>query len=172
MHACKLSPLACMRASLRTMRSMDTPPGTAATRFGALVTRLATRASYDVTPGAGGRAALARAVGMSPAAVGRMLDGKTLPMPNQFEAIAKVLGTDVRDLLVEAEVISRSAWPNDGGSHVRSATERSQPPSPEAALDAWGLTDPMIRRMLHSQINEAIRLQQEADRDTASTGGP
>lgn len=159
-----------MRASLRFMRSMETTQETVAQRFGALVRRLAPPAGYDLTPGAGGRSQLAKKVGMSPSAIGRMLDGKTLPMPNQYEALAKALDVDVRELLVESTVLSESAWPKEGAADVRSATSQTQPLSPEAAADAWGIKDPMIRRMLISNIEQAIRLQREAESDAASTG--
>ncbi|MET8609703.1 helix-turn-helix domain-containing protein [Streptomyces misionensis] len=130
-----------------------------ARRFGALVTEYALRAGYDVRPGGGGRAALARELGMSQSAVGRFLDGKSLPHPQKFPQIAQTLGIDVRNLLVEAGVISSEAWPEGASPDVRSVTSRSQPLTPEAAMDAWGITDPMIRSMLLSQINTARLLQ-------------
>ncbi|MEV0016595.1 XRE family transcriptional regulator [Streptomyces tendae] len=144
----------------------------AAERFSALVRELAPKAGFDLTRGAGGRAALARAIGtMSESAVGRMIDGKTLPMPNQFETIARILNTDVRNLLVAAEVISGTEWPEGVIPDVRSATSQS-PLSPEAYADSLGLTDPMIRRMLISNINEAIRAQREATEHATATGAP
>lgn len=139
---------------------MDTTQ-TPAERFGALVRELAPRAGYDLTPNTGGRTALARDAGMSKSAVGRMIDGKTLPMPHQFESIARALCTDVRNLLVAAEVISATSWPKDANPDVLSATSPS-PLSPEEAADAWGITEPMIRRLLLTHIREAIRLQRES----------
>ena len=150
---------------------MDTSEN-AAERFGALVRQLALDAGYDLTPRAGGRSDLARDTGMSVSAVGRMADGKTLPMPAQFEKIARALGTDVHNLLVAAGVISATDWPKDANPDVRSVTSQS-PLSPEAAADSWGITDPMIRRMLINNIEQAIRLQREAtEQTTASTGVP
>jgi transcriptional regulator with XRE-family HTH domain len=148
---------------------MDTP-NERAKRFGDLVRQLAPAAGYDLTTGAGGRAALARDVGMSPSAVGRMVNGETLPMPGQFEKIARALNTDVRNLMVAAGVISSTDWAESKIPDVRSATVQS-PPSPEEAADAWGITDPMIRRMLISNIEQAIRLQREATEHTAASGG-
>lgn len=157
----------CLRARYRPrMRSMDTTP-TPAERFGALVQELAPRAGYDLTPNAGGRAALARDTGMSTSAVGRMIAGKTLPMPAQFEAIARALNADVRSLLVAAEVISATAWPKTTDPDVLSVT-RSSPLSPEEAADAWGITDPMVRRFLLSTIREAMRLQRETTEPTTA----
>ncbi|MFD8774562.1 XRE family transcriptional regulator [Streptomyces sp. NPDC059916] len=127
------------------------------------MSEFAKEAGYDLRSGAGGRSALARDIGsMSASAVSRMLDGKTLPMPHQFEGIARAVNTDVRTLLVTAGVISPNSWPKDAKANVRSATPRSQITSPEEAADAWGITDPGIRSMLIGSIEQAIRLQAEA----------
>ncbi|MEV6738602.1 helix-turn-helix transcriptional regulator [Streptomyces sp. NPDC051104] len=163
---------------------MDTPDdrpqrpaddgSTTAERFGALVRRLASEAGYDMTPGAGGQVALARATGMSRPAVGRMINGLTLPLPNHYERLAKVLNTDVRNLLVTAGVITRETWPEGVIPDVRSGTSQS-PQSPEAYADSWGITDPMIRQTMISNINMAIRLQRAQDTEHAtatSSGSP
>jgi transcriptional regulator with XRE-family HTH domain len=162
---------------------MDTPTptgsepaadgGSAAERFGALVRQLASEAGYDMTPRGGGQVALANATGMSRSAVGRMLNGITLPMPNQFEKIAKVLHTDVRNLLLAAGVISREAWPEGVIPDVRSASSQS-PLSPEAYADSWGITDPMLRQTMISNIETAIRLQraQDTEHASATSGAP
>jgi transcriptional regulator with XRE-family HTH domain len=144
-----------------------------AKRFGALVSELAGEAGYDLTPGAGGRLALARDTGMSESAIGRMLNGLTLPMPNQFEKIARVLNTDVRNLLVAAGVISREAWPEGSIPDVRSASSQS-PLSPEEYADSWGITDPVIRQTMVGSIEMAIRLQraQRTEHTSATSGAP
>ncbi|MEV5677241.1 helix-turn-helix transcriptional regulator [Streptomyces sp. NPDC052179] len=157
------------------MRSMDSPsdfgPASVAVRFGALVTKLAIAAGYDLTARGGGRAALAQRTGMSPSAVGRMLAGETLPRPDQFESIAAAVHGDVTDLLVAGGVLSPNKSRNQGNSDVRSATSsQSLSLSPEAAADRWGITDPMIRSMLISNVRQAIDLQQQADRAAASGG--
>ncbi|MEU2487133.1 helix-turn-helix transcriptional regulator [Streptomyces sp. NPDC012617] len=145
----------------------DAPP---AVRFGALITELATQAGYDLTPGSGGRTHLARDTGMSPSAVGRMLDGKTLPMPQQLEGLARAVGEPIRTLLVSAGVISANSWPNETDSQVLSANSRSQTLSPEAAADMWGVTEPGIRSMLISSVQQAINLQREADQRRLGQG--
>ncbi|WP_433856748.1 helix-turn-helix domain-containing protein [Streptomyces kronopolitis] len=128
------------------------------------MSEFAKQAGYDLKSGAGGRSALARDIGsMSASAVSRMLDGKTLPMPHQYEGIARAVKTDVRTLLVTAGVISANSWPKDVTTDVRSATPQSPNTSPEEAADAWGITDPGIRSMLIGSIEQAIRLQDEAD---------
>ncbi|MEV6565953.1 helix-turn-helix domain-containing protein [Streptomyces kronopolitis] len=147
--------------------AIPTPPGdTPAERFGALVTERARLAGYKLDAGAGGRAHLARDVGMSPSAVGRMLNGKTLPMPQQLEPIARAVKTPVRTLLVMAGVISETSWPTEAYSDVRSASEQTPTVSPEAAADAWGIREPGIRAMLLGTIQHAMSLQAEADNRT------
>lgn len=140
------------------MRSTDPTDATPAERFGQLIYAAAIRAGYDLSPRGGGRTALAQDSGMAVSAVGRMLDGKTLPRPSQFEAIARAVGIPVRDLLIEAEIISTASWPETTSLDVRSSDL-----TPEAAADAWGITNHVARQMLISSINQAIRLQQEAD---------
>ncbi|MEU5498447.1 helix-turn-helix domain-containing protein [Streptomyces griseofuscus] len=154
------------------MRSMEDQTDQVARRFGALVTEYAQRAGYDVRPGGGGRAALARDLGMSQSAVGRFLDGKSLPHPQKFASIAQILSIDVRNLLVEAGVISANAWPEGATPDVLSVTPQSQPLTPEAAMDAWGIRDAMIRSMLLSQIHTARQLQaRQAGEDGDSSEG-
>ncbi|WP_124273543.1 helix-turn-helix transcriptional regulator [Streptomyces sp. ADI96-15] len=157
------------------MRSMETnhPDATStAERFGRLITNLAIEAGYNLDSGGGGRSALARDIGMSPSAVGRMLSGKTLPMPHQLETIARVVHTDVRTLLVTAGVISDRSWPGETNADVLSASQQSQPASlsPEAAADAWGITEPGIRSMLLGSIEHAIRLQEASSRQARDRG--
>lgn len=147
-----------------------TEPESAARRFGALVTRLAIEAGYELTARGGGRAALAQRTGMSPSAVGRMLAGETLPRPDQYESIADAVGADVTDLLIAGGVLTPNKGRIHGNSAVRSATSQSLSLSPEAAADRWGITNPMIRSMLISNIRQAIGLQEEADRAAASGG--
>lgn len=136
-------------------------------RFGVLVAELAVTAGYDLTPGGTGRAALARDTGMSLSAVGRMLTGKTLPLPSQYESIASAVRTDVRRLLVEGNVISPDCWPEHDNGALPS---QPHPLTPESAVESWGIKEPLIRSMLLSQIETAIRLQQHQD-GLASAGG-
>ena len=125
-----------------------------AQRFGDLITELALEAGFPVTSGKGGQRQFADAVGMSPSSVSRMLLGKTLPAPHQLEGIARTVNTDVRDLLVISGVISGESWPKGAYSEV---------PSAEAAADMWGISDPGIRGMLVSSVQQAILLQRQAD---------
>ncbi|WP_019548514.1 helix-turn-helix domain-containing protein [Streptomyces sulphureus] len=135
-----------------------------AKRFGELITRLAIEAGYNLDSGGGGRSALARDTGMSASAIGRMLSGRSLPMPSQLESIARAVRTDVRTLLVTAGVISEHSWPHATKPDVLSVTQQSPSLSPEAAADAWGITNPGIRSMLLASIEQAIRLQEASSR--------
>ncbi|MGW2951613.1 helix-turn-helix domain-containing protein [Streptomyces eurythermus] len=152
------------------------PPGgarTTAQEFGKLIRRLAEEAGYDLAPKAGGRGALARDADMSDSAVNRMINGVTLPHPNQFHKIAKALNADVRNLLEAAGVVPREAWLEGAVPDVRSASSQS-PLSPEAYADSWGITDPVIRQTMVANIELAIRLQraQDTEHSTAISGAP
>lgn len=157
------------------MRSTDHSSTTtgrdAAARFGALVADLARRAGYDIDAGGGGRVALARTTGMSTSAVGRMVRGETLPQPQHFESIARAVGTDVRDLLVAAGVISPKAWPKEANGAVVSGNSPVPPLSPEDAADMWGIQEPGIRSMLIASVRQAMQLQAEADSPSSARGG-
>jgi transcriptional regulator with XRE-family HTH domain len=130
---------------------------TPAQRFGAVVHEAAVRAGYDLRTGSGGRVALARDTGMSASAVGRMLRGETLPRPSQFERIARAVRFDLHDLLVRGGVISEDSG-NDLSERVRSHTI-----TPEEAADAWGITNPMVRKILLADIAQAISLQRDCE---------
>lgn len=151
-----------------TVTRMDTPASEAARRFARFLMEAATQAGYDVTSGAGGRKRLAEASGMSPSAISRTLDGKTLPRPAQMEALAKVVHVDVQTMLVRGGVISGESWNERKEPHVRSADL-----TPEDAADIWGITNPVIRKMLVSAIDQAIRLQRESETegDAAASRG-
>lgn len=148
------------------MRSMEDPPSETreqrrarAKRFGAYLTAVATQAGFDVRPRQGGQAQLARLTGLNLTTVGRTLEGKTLPLPSQMERWASALGRTVREMLVESGTIPDS----ESGNQPAIREVPSAPLTPEAAADAWGITDPKIRSMLVGNIVHAIRLQQETD---------
>ncbi|MCX4550531.1 MULTISPECIES: helix-turn-helix transcriptional regulator [unclassified Streptomyces] len=138
------------------------PTATVTAQFAAFLTRAAVNAGFDTTRGTGGRRALAEASGMSPSAISRTLDGKTLPRPSQLEGLARAVRVDVRELMIESGVISPEAWTDRPEIAVRSETL-----SPEDAADVWGIHDPMVRAYLISNIRQAQNLQAEADQTTA-----
>lgn len=101
---------------------------------------------------------------MSVWAVGRMLRGETLPKPENIGGLAAALGVDEDLLLDTAGYRNRSDRANIANQAVLSV---ANPPSPEAVADALGVTHSFVRKMLISSINEAIRLQREADQTEA-----
>ncbi|MFJ6014542.1 multiprotein-bridging factor 1 family protein [Streptomyces sp. NPDC092952] len=128
----------------------------AAATFASFITQAAMKAGYDIRPRAGGRKQLAEATGISVSAIGRTLDGKTLPLPSQMEHLAKAVGVPVLEMLVRGGVISGEHLNKSPDRHVASASL-----TPEAAADAWGITNPIVRKVLLGQIEQAILLQAE-----------
>ncbi|MFJ2882373.1 MULTISPECIES: helix-turn-helix domain-containing protein [unclassified Streptomyces] len=147
---------------------MNSPASEAAASFGAFLTEAAMHAGFDVRPRAGGRKELAEVTGISRSAISRTLEGKTLPLPSQMQALAKAVGVDLRTMLEKGNVISGESWTEPPERHVASASL-----TPEDAADAWGITNVLVRKMLLGQIEQAIRLQQESETegvDAASRG--
>lgn len=130
----------------------------AAERFGAWFRAQALRCGYDLTPKSGGRAALAVATGMSASSVGRTLEGRTLPLPSQFEAIARVFNVPVRDVLVEAGIITAESW-----TEQPTDTVRSHPIPLEQTLEQLGVTDPRLRALLLANVEQAIELSRRPE---------
>jgi transcriptional regulator with XRE-family HTH domain len=161
------------------MRSKGSPDrtgqATGAKALGELVAELAPQAKphpYDLTTGATGRRRLAEDAGMSVWAVGRMLRGETLPKYENVCGLAEALGVDEKLLLDTAGYRNRSDRANGSKQAVLSIATTSPPPQAEEIADTLGITHPFVRTMLISSINEAIRLQREADRnDNGNTGG-
>ncbi|MFJ8798441.1 transcriptional regulator [Streptomyces sp. NPDC102487] len=148
------------------MRSTEeSPPETRAERaariaaFGALLTDAATRAGYDVRPRAGGRQRLANDIGLNVTTVGRVLDGKSLPSPGYMERYADALGVQLQDLFVESGLVTRREEPEQPALRKVPIPELQ----PEEAADGLGVTHPQVRPMLLASINQAMRLQAEAD---------
>lgn len=147
------------------MRSMDDPPHgirgrrqAQARRIGAYLTTVATAAGYDVRRRQGGRAQLAAVTGLSLTTISRTLDGKTSPLPSQLATWAAVLDLDPRVILTESGLIPEQR--GSGSVHQEAAPAAL---SPDEAMNAWGITDPIIRRTLNGSIVHAIRIQEEID---------
>lgn len=157
------------------MRSKGSPERTGGTTgpvaLGKLVAELAPQAQpepYDLTPGATGRRRLATDAGMSVWAVGRMLRGETLPKPENIGGLAAALGVSEDLLLDTAGYRNRSDRAKPASQPVLSV---ANPPSPEAIADSLGITHSFVRKMLISSINEAVRLQREADQHEDGDAG-
>ncbi|MED7827122.1 transcriptional regulator [Streptomyces chiangmaiensis] len=147
------------------MRSMEDPPHGSrarrlvqARRVGAYLTAVATAAGYDVRRRQGGRAQLAAVTGLSLTTISRTLDGKTLPLPSQLATWATVLNLDHRRMLVESGLIPEQRGPQGVRGEVAVGVL-----SPDEAMNAWGITDPIIRKTLSGSIAQAIQLQEELD---------
>ncbi|MGW1939019.1 helix-turn-helix domain-containing protein [Streptomyces goshikiensis] len=134
-------------------------------RFGRIVAEAAQRTGrYE---GRGGQVLLAQETGMSPSAVGRMLRGETLPDPRQFEAIAKAVGLNVRDLLVEAEIVSPESLATP--SQAAAPGVGSDSITLDEAANALGIVDPVAREMLAATV-ERLRRIQDAERESDDGG--
>ncbi|MEU1710271.1 transcriptional regulator [Streptomyces sp. NPDC005706] len=136
-----------------------------AQRIGAYLTQAATAAGYDVRRRHGGRAQLAAATGLSLTTISRTLDGKTLPLSSQLTTWATVLNLDHRMVLVESGLIPEQRGPESprrGSPSPRQASNTATL-SPDEAMTAWRITDPIIRRTLNGSIVHAIALQAEID---------
>ncbi|MBQ1122584.1 helix-turn-helix transcriptional regulator [Streptomyces sp. B15] len=145
----------------------DEPTPTPAQRFAAIIAPAARKAGYDIdSERGGGRAALARDTGMTASSVGRMLNGKSLPHPRFYEALARCVNLSVRDLLVEAEIISPQALTQPQSSRVAS------PITPERAADELGFSDPIDRELFLGMVAR-MRARRAAGRngDTENGGG-
>ncbi|WP_445526713.1 transcriptional regulator [Streptomyces cyslabdanicus] len=129
-----------------------------ARRVGAYLTAAATAAGYDVRRRKGGRAQLASLTGLSLTTISRTLDGRTLPLPSQLAKWATVLNLDHRTMVVESGLIPEERRPAPARQEAVSAAL-----SPDEAMNAWGITDPIIRRTLNGSIVHAITLQEEID---------
>lgn len=135
-------------------------------RFGRIVADAAQRTGkYEDR---GGQVLLAQETGMSPSAVGRMLRGETLPDPRHFEAIARALGLNVRDLLVEAEIVSPESLSTP--SQTRATGVGSHSITLDEAANALGIFDPVARDMLAATV-ERLRRIQDAERESDDDGG-
>lgn len=139
---------------------------TQAQRFGGVVERLAKAAGYDMVRGGKGRARLAEDTGMSVTAIGRTLRGETLPGLDKYQSIASALGVTPYDLLTEAGIIPREDHTNGA---KRAVPSQNAPVSPETAADLLGVTNPTVRDMLITTMEQAQRLQRDLDRH--GTGG-
>lgn len=140
---------------------MQTNDGSTPTaRFAARVAEAAHRAGYDLSPRAGGRAALARASGLSETTITRMLKGERLPDPRAITPLAKAVGLNPLELLVEAEIIPPELI--QSLSETQPSPVRSNPITPEEAAEQLGIDDPYGREMLLGVI-ERLRRQDSTE---------
>lgn len=137
-------------------------------RFVRYIREAAGRAGYDIdSPRGGGKKAIAKATGMSPSSVGRMLAGQTIPSPPQLEKLAEALRVPLIDLLVLSGVVSEQAKHRvgAGGPPVRPVGLPSLTIE-EAAL-ALGIRSPDRVQMFKAMASTLIEQEQM---DAASAG--
>lgn len=168
-HARPFSP-GCAASSLPCMRSKGPTERPGAAALGALIYELALRAGYDLRPGGTGRTQLSEATGMSVSAIGRMLRGETLPKVENVYLLAEALKVD-EGLLLDTAGYRAPRRHTDGSPDPLLSVR--QVLTPEGVADALGITNPFVRKMLISSIDEAMRLQREANEssDNGGTGG-
>ncbi|MFD5571954.1 XRE family transcriptional regulator [Streptomyces cadmiisoli] len=151
---------------MRSKETEITPEhGSPAERFGAYMWEAAIAAGYDLSDKGGGRARLAEDVGISPSAIGRMLNGRTLPLPRHFANLARAVARPVRDLYELAEMETGEDSTDD-----RIRPVGSVPPTPEEVADAWAITDPGLRRLFISNSEQVRRLQEEMNHRESGGG--
>jgi transcriptional regulator with XRE-family HTH domain len=143
-------------------------------RFAARVAEAAQASGYDLTPRAGGRAALARASGMSETTITRMLNGERLPDPKFFAPLAKVIGLNPLELLVDAGVIPAEIISADtlwSLSETQPSPVRSSPITPEEAAEQLGINDPYGREMFLGVVERLRREDSAESPDNGQAGG-
>lgn len=137
-------------------------------RFGRYVEAAAKAAGYD-TDERGGKAALARAIGMDASNVGRMLEGKSLPHPKFYGSIAKAVKVNPLELLVEAGILPRESLPTQNETGPSQVGSRSITPS--EAADQLGIFDPIAREMFLGTVERLKRIQYPTEDIADEHGG-
>ncbi|MGP3684094.1 helix-turn-helix domain-containing protein [Streptomyces sp. IBSNAI002] len=137
-------------------------------RFGRLIADAARATGRYDLDSHGGKAALARAAGLSESSMGRVLRGDAMPDPRFFEPLAAAVDLDVRDLLVEAGIVS----PESLSTQVQNQPSRvgSDSITLDEAANALGLSDPVAREMLRAAVERQRRVR-DADRGADDGGG-
>jgi transcriptional regulator with XRE-family HTH domain len=144
------------------MTTDDGPGPTRAQQFGHWATDAARAAGYDVdSQRGGGRRDIAKATGMSPTSVGRMLAGKTLPSPKFYAALADAFRVSLREVLIQA-----GAATDDLLEATALRASEAKRISPEEAAERVGIRKPANVQLVVSMINQM--LQQEATEDGAA----
>jgi transcriptional regulator with XRE-family HTH domain len=113
----------------------------------------------------GGRKALAEALGVAPTTVTRWLEGKVVPSPEHFEAIADTVGVPVMEMLIESGIISAESVTPEQRSGVRFQ------PTPSQVADELGLTDPVERARFMRDLADRNRRHLRIAKDSGDEGG-
>ncbi|MEX3206019.1 hypothetical protein [Streptomyces acidiscabies] len=138
---------------------------TRAQRFRDIVVPAAQRAGYT---GHGAKARFARDTGMVESSVTRLWQGTAVPDARFYDAISRVTGVYLGDLLVEGGILSHQSLLS------LSETDRSQVGSDltvEEAADRLGIRDEVGRQLIIAAFERIMRLEREASDHSADHGG-
>lgn len=138
--------------------------------FNVWLARRATEKGYDVQPGGGGRSQLARAADVSPAQIGRALEGQAAPSTDTLRALGQPLKVpfvemlfragvltvdDIFELVSEFQKAAARSTPSAKGlgidlGELHAWPSESGPASPEEVADQWGIQDPEGRALIRA----------------------
>ncbi|MFJ5804808.1 helix-turn-helix domain-containing protein [Streptomyces sp. NPDC093093] len=137
-------------------------------RFGRLIASAARATGrYDIDSH-GGKAALARAAGLSESTMGRVLRGESIPDPRFFEPLAKAVDVDVMDLLVEAGIVSPETLSTPAQTGAAEVGSRSI--TLDEAADALGIRTAVGRELFAAAV-ERLQRTERTERATDEDGG-
>lgn len=138
--------------------------------FSKWLMRTATDRGYDVEPGGGGRSALARAAKVSPAQIGRALDGHATPSTDTLRALARPLGVTYAEMLFRAglltavdvaEVMGEVGEPSEADIRTIKFPREM---SPEEMISTLGVTDPADQAVVLAVIERLRSREAEPPR--------
>ena len=147
--------------------------------FSSWFRRAAEAAGYDVTPGRGGRAALARKTGISGEQIGRALDNpRGRPSPESLRRIAEALGKAPLELFVAAgyilpEEVARGdrIRPLTPDEHLAAAARRLDLPPPTHSLFVR-LSQNLAAGLREERADAAAEERRSAARRSRRRGAP
>jgi transcriptional regulator with XRE-family HTH domain len=136
-------------------------------RFAAYVRTAALAAGYDVDRvNSGAKADLARAAGMSPSSVSRLLRAERMPDAEYLAPLARALRLNPIDLLVESGIL-----PPESRSQPDTNAVASTPITPDAVADSWGV-DAFGREMVRAMFDRLTRpAEPQPSREDDDLGG-
>ncbi|MFG2978817.1 hypothetical protein ACGFYY_38250 [Streptomyces sp. NPDC048331] len=137
-------------------------------RFGRLIANAARATGRYDLDGHGGKAALARAAGLSESTMGRVLRGEAMPDPRFFEPLAKAVDVNAIDLLIAAEILSPESLSAPAQSRATGVGSRSI--TLDEAADALGIQTAVGRELFTAAV-ERLQRTERTERATADDDG-
>lgn len=121
--------------------------------FAAWVKDQITRQGYDVSGlRSGGRTRFAAASGISPATVGRLLNGTDVKDIKVLAQLAKALDAPLGDVLVRAGILEETEL-----RAVQDPPPTPHPITPDEAADALGIKDDLDRELFRNTVDTLRR---------------